>query len=403
MKRIVWLPLLLLLISAWLPFHSVNANESKTNATDDYQVELNFLSHEAEDTDVLFIKQATLTVKEDRYTLSISAKNDHILTHITAMQQGNKMSTRLNRAENLVQFDIKDVQQKIELTGTYRLAKEHAQQTFSSELLIEQQSLPAFDQKPTQSIQAGDDTIHYQLLLAGKLSEMNDYVNPVIRVIERDHRFYAQLEILHPSKVKGFTVEQQGNLVEPKVVSQTDTRIVQFEVEDFQKGIGVWMKAENPVSSHVEEEFLQIVFNQQQTAKFLRKEASNSKAVSSLTKRVEQPAKSTTAEKPSTVTKKDGKLDKSSEEKQPVQTDVPPLLTEEKLEFDRTVDDAKKQPDQVVAQVASEPEEVAMNEETDQTIPFDVLRIGVLLSLCMLSGILFLRRLTKKNSIISDK
>jgi len=142
MKRIVWLPLLLLLISAWLPFHSVNANESKTNATDDYQVELNFLSHEAEDTDVLFIKQATLTVKEDRYTLSISAKNDHILTHITAMQQGNKMSTRLNRAENLVQFDIKDVQQKIELTGTYRLAKEHAQQTFSSELLIEQQSLP---------------------------------------------------------------------------------------------------------------------------------------------------------------------------------------------------------------------------------------------------------------------
>lgn len=398
------MPLLLLLISAWLPFHSVNANESKTNATDVYQVELNFLSHEAEDTDVLFTKQATLTVKEDRYTLSISAKNDHILTHITAMQQGNKMSTRLNRAENLVQFDIKDVQQKIELAGTYRLAKEHAQQTFSSELLIEQQSLPAFDQsQPIQSIQAGDDTIHYQLLLAGKLSAMYDYVNPVIRIIERDNRFYAQLEILHPSKVKGFTVEQQGNLVEPKIVSQTDTRIVQFEVEDFQKGIRVWMKAENPVSSHVEEEFLQIVFNQQQTAKFLRKEASNSKAVSSLTKRVEQPAKSTTAEKPSNVTKKDEKLDKSSEEKQPVQTDVPPLLTEEKLEFDRTVDDAKKQPDQVVAQVASEPEEVAMNEETDQTIPFDMLKIGVLLSLCMLSGILFLRRLTKKNSVISDK
>ena len=122
-----------------------------------------------------------------------------------------------------------------------------------------------------------------------------------------------------------------------------------------------------------------------------------------MTKRVEQPTKSTTAEKSFTVTKKDEELDKLSEEKQPVQTDIPPLLTEEKLEFDRTVDDAKKQPDQVVAQVASEPEEVAMNEETDQTIPFDVLKIGVLLSLCMLSGILFLRRLTKKNSIISDK
>ena len=113
MKRMVLLPLLLLLISAWLPFHTVHANERKTIATGVYQVELSFLSNEDAGTDVLFNKQATLTVKEDRYTLSIAAKNDHILTYITAVQQGDKTSTRLDRAENLVQFDIKDIQQKI--------------------------------------------------------------------------------------------------------------------------------------------------------------------------------------------------------------------------------------------------------------------------------------------------
>ena len=67
----VLFPLLLLLISAWLPFHSVTANERKEVVNDVYQVELSFLSHEAEDTNVLFTKQATLTVKEDRYTVLV--------------------------------------------------------------------------------------------------------------------------------------------------------------------------------------------------------------------------------------------------------------------------------------------------------------------------------------------
>ena len=96
------------------------------------------------------------------------------------MQQGNNTSTRLDRAENLVQFDIQDVHHKIELTGKYRLPKEHALQSFSYEVLIEEQSLPVFDQvQPVKSIQSGDDTVHSQLLSDRKPSVMNEYVDPV--------------------------------------------------------------------------------------------------------------------------------------------------------------------------------------------------------------------------------
>lgn len=399
----VLLPLLLLLISAWLPFHFVNANERKEIAYDVYQVELSFLSNEAEGTNILFTKQATLTVKEDRYTLSISAKNDHILTQITAVQQGDKTSTRLDRAENLVQFDIQDVHQKIELTGKYRLGKENTQQSFSYEVLIQKQSLATIDQnQPAQSIQPGDNTVHYRLLSDGKPSAMNDYVNPVLRVVTRDNRYFAQLEILQPSKVKGFTVEQQGNLMEPKVVSQNKTRIVQFEVEDFQKGTRIWMKVEDAENSHVQEDFLQIAFDQQQIAKFLNKVPSDNKAVSSLTKRTEQPKKPTTSTKQTTI-EKEKKIEKSSEEKEQKQDVLPPLLPEAQLEFDRTVDDVKEEPAEVVAQVASEPEELAIHVQDEQTIPFDTMKIGILFTLCILSGILLIRRLTKKNNVTSNE
>ncbi|ARF14331.1 NEAT domain-containing protein [Sporosarcina ureae] len=403
MKRMVLSPLLLLLISAWLPFHFVNANEGKEIANDVYQVELSFLPHEAEGTNILFTKQATLTVKEGRYTLSIAAKKDHILMQITAVQQGNKTSTRLDRTENLVQFDIEDVQQKIELTGTYRLPKEHAQQSFSYEVLIKEQSLPPFDQiQPAQSIQPGDDTVHYRLLSDGKPSALNDYVNQVLHVIKRDNRYFAQLEILQPSKVKGFTVEQQGNLVEPKVVSQNKTRIVQFEVEDFQKGTRIWMKVKESENSHVQEEFLQIAFNQQQIAKFLNKVPSNNKAVSSLTKRTEQPKNPTTPFKQNT-NEKEKNIEKSSEEKEQKQDELPPLLPEVQLEFDRSVDDVKEEPAEVVTQVASEPEELATHAQDEQTIPFDIIKMGILFTLCMLSGVLLIRRLLKRNHVMSNE
>lgn len=399
----VLFPLLLLLISAWLPFHSVTANERKEVVNDVYQVELSFLSHEAEDTNVLFTKQATLTVKEDRYTLSIAAKNDHILTQITAVQQGIKTSTRLDRAENLVQFDIEDVQHKIELTGTYRLPKEHALQSFSYEVLIEEQSLPAFDHvQPVKSIQSGDDTIHYRLLSDGKPSAMNEYVNPVLRIVTRDNQYFAQLEIIQPSKVKGFTVEQQGNLVEPKVISQNKSRIVEFEVEDFQKGTRIWMKVKESENSHVQEEFLQIAYSQQQIAKYLSKVPSNNKAISSLTKRTEQPEKNTTPTK-QTTNEKEKKIEKSTVEKVQKQDELPPLLPEVQLEFDRTVDDVKEEPAEVVTQVASEPQELEPPVQDKQTIPFDIMKMGILFTLCSLSGVLLIRRLLKKNHVMRNE
>lgn len=403
MKRIVLLPLLLLLISAWLPFHSVNADERKVIANGVYQVELSFLSHEVTDADVLFTKQATLTVKEGRYTLAIPAKNDHILTKVSAAQQGKKLNTWLGRAENLVQFDIKDVQKKVELTGTYRLAQEKVQQSFSQDLKIETHSLPKFEAvQPVAIIKAGDDTIVYQLLTDGKKSSMSDFVNPLIRIVKKDQRLYAQMEILQPQQVTGFTVEQDGALVEPKVVSNRKTRIVQFEVEDFKQGTNIWMKVESPEKSYVKEELTHIAFDLQQAAKFASKEQSDNGAVSSLTKRTEKPVKSVKPVNETTVVEKEAKEKVPSEVTNPKPVETLPALTEEEqLAFDRTVD-AKKE-EQAVAQVASEPTELAADESSGQGVPFDIVKIGVLLSLCILSGILLIRRLTKKNNVTTNE
>ena len=394
MKRIVLLPLLLLLISAWLPFHSVNADERKVIANGVYQVELSFLSHEVTDADVLFTKQATLTVKEGRYTLAIPAKNDHILTKVSAEQQGKKLNTWLGRAENLVQFDIKDVQQKVELAGTYRLAQEKVQQAFSQAMKIEADSLPTFETVPPAAIiKAGKDTIVHELLTDGKKSGMNDYVNPLMRILKKDQRIYAQLEILQPQYVTGLTVEQGGAVVEPKVITNGPTRIVQFEVEDFKQGINIWMKVENPEKSYVREELTYAVFNQQQAAKFVIKEQPDNGAVSSLTKRTEKPAKPVKPVDEVIVVEKEEEPSEVTDPK-PVET-LPALTEEEQLAFDRTVDEKKEQ---VIAQVASEPTELAASEPDGQSVPFDIVKIGVLLSVCILSGILLIRRLTKKST-----
>lgn len=397
MKRIVLLPLLLLLISAWLPFYSVNADEQKVIANGVYQVELSFLSHEVTDVDFLFTKQATLTVKEGRYTLAIPAKNDHILTKVSAEQQSKKLNTWLGRAENLVQFDIKDVQQKVEVTGTYRLAQEKVQQSFSQEVIIEKSSLPKLESvQPASIIKAGEDTITYELLTAGKKSGMSDYVNPLIRIIEKDQRIYAQMEILQPQHVTGFTVEQDGKLIEPKIITNGNTRIVQFEVEDFKQGTNSWMKVEVPEKSYVQEELTHIVFDQQQAAKFIGKEQSANGAVSSLTKRTEKPAKAAKPVNEKIVVEKDVEEEVPSEVTDPKPVETPPVLTEEEqLAFDRTVDAEE----QAIAQVASEPTELAASESEGQGVPFDKMKIGILLSVCILSGVLLIRRLTKKNHV----
>lgn len=393
MKRIVLLPLLLLLISAWLPFHSVNADERKVIANGVYQVELSFLSHEVTNANDLFTKQATLTVKEGRYTLAIPAKNDHILTKVSAEQQGKKLNTWLARAENLVQFDIKNVEQKVEITGTYKVADEKVQQSFSQQVTIDKQSLPAFEKLPPEAlIKAGEDTIIFELLADGKKSAMNAYVNPLIQIIEKNGQTYAQMEILQPQQVIGLTVEQATSVVEPEVITDKETRIVQFEIEDFQKGINIWMKVEDREKKITHEEFVHLVFNPNQAAKFIRLEKSDNGAVSSLSKRQEKPARVVKPDKEIVEEVKEEELPEATDVK-PVET-LPELTEEEQLEFDRTVDAPKQEQ---VAQVASEPTELAVDEPEVQAVPFDLAKIGGLLFLCIVSGALLIRRLTKKS------
>ncbi|ARD48352.1 NEAT domain-containing protein [Sporosarcina sp. P33] len=400
MKKIIFLPLLLLFICASHPFPSVHAEERKMIANGKYQVELSFLSHEITGSDVLFGKQALLTVKEGRYTLSVPAKSDHILTKATAVQQGKKTNTWLDRAENLVQFDIKDVQQQVELTGTYRLAQENIHQPFSLKLAISKQSLPKFENVQSEPmIRQGNDTLHYELLKDGKPSAMIDYMNPVLRVVEKNHRLYVQMEILQPERVTGFIAEQHGKLEEPNVVTDAETRIIEFEVKDFPNKVRAQMRIKNPEKDYEHEEAVSIVFDQKQALKFMENErqaASDSTAISSLTRRTEQPAKIAVAAKKAPAAEKQDKVKETGNTE-----DTPPYVSphEEQLAFDRMKDVKEKESDQPVAQTAGEPSvEPAVSTPNGQDVPFDLMKTGGLSLLCLLSGILLIRRLTKKNN-----
>lgn len=83
---------------------------------------------------------------------------------------------------------------------------------------------------------------------------------------------------------------------------------------------------------------------------------------------------------------------------------------EEPLAFDRTVDQERfqKQPEMPAApaQVAQESavqQETPVQQEEGLSVPFDAVKVGVLLLACVLSGFLLVRRLVKKRTIVTER
>lgn len=146
MNRLVGKSLLLFIILALLPFQfnlqNAKANELGRIADGIYQVELSFQSFEGVDPTVFRGKEVLLLVQEGHYTLSIPLMVNNGIIEIAATQQDKRIITLLDVAENLVQFDIKDLHELIKLDGMIQHPSDETPLTFTGEIGIETDSLP---------------------------------------------------------------------------------------------------------------------------------------------------------------------------------------------------------------------------------------------------------------------
>lgn len=401
MKELVSRTVMILTLSLWLPSYLfVHAKEQVPVKDGVYQVELSFLSHEAADQEALFSNQAELTVREGTHTLTVSVAHEKLVLSVAAKQQGETLTTSYHTAENLVQFDIKNSQQKFVLTGTYQQSKEHQPEAFSYVLSINLDSLPVEQASLVKEQSLADNEINYQVLTYGteEHSVMNDYVHPVMKISKEGNRFYAQMEIIKSSWITQLTVEQQGKMVEPKVIAQRgNSKIIQFEVEDFQQKLKLWVEVNLPELTYSYDYFVELAFDQQQAKRFTfeANPATQSQAKSSMPKRAPQLVKPT---RPSRVTKP-----VESDEKDAVVEVAPHPAPEEKLTFDRKLDEEVVDDTTDNVQVASEPteEELAVSQQDIPVLSLNMLKVAMLFLLCILSGVLLIRRLVirKKGSV----
>jgi len=243
------------------PFNWLQVNAEETIIENgSYQVELSFSSIE-ELGETIFSEVATLAVKNGQYKLELTLEKPWIVTDIQMKQLDNEITSTVVR-ENLVQFDVKDIHGPIRVNGVVHTTTEESL-PFSQELHINAQTLiqlnketvPDTDNEKTTSKETVSEerTLNYVLLVDGKNepSIMNTYVKPQAKVIEKDGIYYAQMTILKSAWVTGITVDQQGNQVEPKLVSIIDNvKIIEFAVNDFEQPIRIWVKVDIPELSY---------------------------------------------------------------------------------------------------------------------------------------------------------
>ena len=150
MKRIVVKSMLFCIVFALLPLQFnlliAKADESTKIADGIYQIELSFQAFDVVDPTVFSSEEATLTVEGGRHTLSVPLKEDSGIIEIIATQQDKRIITFLDVAENLVQFDIKDLHQWIKLDGMTHLPSDEDSLAFTGEIRIEMNSLPTVEQ-----------------------------------------------------------------------------------------------------------------------------------------------------------------------------------------------------------------------------------------------------------------
>lgn len=395
----------------WL---QVNAEETIIE-NGSYQVELSFSSIEGLGENI-FSEVATLDVKNGQYKLELTLEKPWIVTDIQMKQLDDEITSTVVR-ENLVQFDVKDIHRPIRVNGVVYTTTEESL-PFSQELHINAQTLTQLNketvpdtdnEKATSKDTVSEErTLNYVLLVDGKNepSIMNTYVNPQAKIIEKDGIYYAQMTILKSAWVTGITVDQQGNQIEPKVVSIVDNvKIVEFAVNDFEQPIRMWVKVDIPELSYYHQYFVNLKFDQQQVAKLFSKpsEVKPSEQVNSVKPEVVHKE----VEKQSPVIMVEESISKAA---LPTQPSVQPTMPkEEQLAFDRTFDAPTKDDVKEGAEEAEIKEEITtkkpmQDSKTDQQLAqLNVVKVILLIGVCILSGLLLVRRIKYSKKDVTEQ
>ncbi|QQP13364.1 NEAT domain-containing protein [Lysinibacillus agricola] len=396
-----------------------------------YQVELSFSSLDG-GKDNIFSELAIIDVKNGQYSLNLTINQPLSIRDIHIEQLENELSSNV-QTENLVQFDVKDLHQPIIIKGKMALSSSEEYFPFSQELQLQLTTLSIIVPKdeevipeneviepPSEEIYDKEWSMNYVLLVDGKNEQsiMNTYVNPVAKIKEKNGKYYAHMTILKSNWITGLTVAQQGNQVEPKLISLVNNvRIVEFEIRNFEQPIRMWVKVDIPEISYHHQYFVNLKFDQQQVAKFLNKpsEAVSSEQVTSGKPPVivkEQVKKAPVIKQHETVVKQQNTGVKPAQ--LPLSLPLPSVQPtfivpkEEQLAFDRTfdapiedavVDEAEK------ADVKEDTaEKVVKDSKVDQQLAqLNIVKIVLLIIICILSGWLLVRRMKNSKKDVTEQ
>ncbi|MGE7842125.1 NEAT domain-containing protein [Lysinibacillus sp. NPDC093712] len=385
-----------------LPLHA-QAKVDSSLGNGSYQVELSFSSLDGIEQNRFFNEEATLNVKNGKYTLSMTVNYPYILQEVHIEQTDKTFSPIVKWTENLVQFDVKDLKEPIMIKGLLASESEEDSFQFAQELRIILKAPIEENEQGTiieETTPEKEWSIDYILYVDGKKEQsiMNTYVNPVAKMIKKDGKYYAQMTILKSAWVTGLTVNQRGQQVEPKLVSVVENeRIVEFEVVDLEKPLRMWVQVDIPEIAYHHQYFVDLQFNEQQVANILEKPIET------------EPPKQDINVKPPIVNsdKIEKPLEKKTEESitksnmLSLPTVQPPFtaLVEEQLAFDRTLDaNAEEVVEDEEATVTEEEKQPNIEQAENKTnidqqlAQLDKVKIVLLVLICVLSGWLLVRR-----------
>lgn len=395
---------LLMLFPPWL---QAKAEESVLE-NGSYQVELSFSSLDG-GKDNIFSEMATIDVKNGQFSLNLAIKKPLRIRDLHIEQQENELSSNV-QTESLVQFDVKDLHRPLIIKGEVAFSSSEEYVPFAKELQLQLTTLSTIVQKDEEVIPKNeiDDSIseeiydkewsmNYVLLVDGKNEQsiMNTYVNPVAEIKEKNGKYYAHMTILTSNWITGLTVDQQGKQVEPKFISLVNNaRVVEFEINNFEKPIRMWVKVDIPEMSYHHQYFVNLKFDQQQVAQFLSKPT------------VIAPSTQVASEKQPVIVKekvKKAPVETQQEPVKPTQFSRPlpsfqstvTVPKEERLAFDRTLDaPIEDKDDAEKADVKEETiEKVAKDSKVDQQLAqLNIVKIVLLVVICILSGWSLVRR-----------
>lgn len=449
-----------LLLSYQFTFLSVEAEQPLKIVDGVYQVDLSFQSLEVGEVGAFFGEQATLAVEKGQYTLSLPINDTHMMTLLSVEQLGKHTPFLVNKNENLVEFDVLDLQQAVGLQGTVQL-QENQIIPFKKRLTIDTKSLPKIEQpepkpepkpepepdlkpgpkpepkpekppieKPDEvpakpelpSIEKQEEVyLEFLLVVDGKKepSVMNTYIDPIAKVLKVGNHYEVQIKLIKAAWITGLKVEKNGEMIEPETISlENNIRTIRFHVSSLGKAKLMWVKVDIPEINYHHDYKVQLIFDENQVDQLIGQTTKPKKPSKSgnmrpgeqqeaITEKLEKgPTK--TLEKSTVVLPeavREGPVLSAPPVSIKANTKLPEL--EEKLAFDRFFDTSTNEEVVVADESASEEKESPTKHQPVnpdiQLSTTDKIKISLLVLVLLVSGYLLIRRMKRvKKSEISE-